>query len=101
MSSFVEIVRGIFPKRKMRPGSVSIHGPIEKEEDELFLRIPLAVGGKELIGYTKGIGRVDGDFLKIEVMPWMAEKLGVSEGTVMRVDNLTGEFRMQRYDENA
>jgi hypothetical protein len=29
-------------------------------------------------------------------MPWMADKLGVSEGTIMAVDNSTGEFRMQR-----
>jgi hypothetical protein len=75
---------------------VSIKGPIEKIDGKLMLLIPLAVGGRELAECTKGIGRVEGDFLKIEVMPWMADKLGVSEGTIMAVDNSTGEFRMQR-----
>ena len=75
---------------------VSIKGPLEKIDGKLVLQIPLAVGGRELADYTKGIGHVEGHFLKIEVLPWMAEKLGVSEGTVMSVDNITGEFRMQR-----
>lgn len=65
-----------------------------------MLSIPLAVGGRELIPYTKGIGWVEGYFLKVEIRPWMAEKLGVGEGTIMAVDNLTGEFRMQRYVES-
>ncbi|MDP1578831.1 MAG: hypothetical protein Q8M02_01045 [Candidatus Didemnitutus sp.] len=58
--------------------------------------IPLAVGGSDLIQCTKGIGVVDGHFLKIEVQPWMAEKLGISEGTIMSVDTTEGKFRMQR-----
>ena len=61
-----------------------------------MLRIPLVVGGRELSGCTNGIGRVEGDFLIVEMLPWMCEKLEVSEGTMMAVDNLTGEFRMQR-----
>ena len=75
---------------------VSIKGPLEKIDGKLMLQIPLAVGGRELADCTKGIGRIEGHFLKIEVLPWMAEKLGVSEGSVMAVDNTTGEFRMQR-----
>ena len=75
---------------------VSIKGPIEKIDGKLMLLIPLVVGGRELADCTHGIGRVEGDFLKIEVLPWMAEKLGVSEGTIMAIDNTTGEFRMQR-----
>ncbi len=77
---------------------VSIRGPIEREGGKLMLKIPLVVGGSDLIACTKGIGVVDGHFLKIEVQPWMANKLGVSEGTVMTVDNTEGEFRMQRAD---
>jgi hypothetical protein len=96
MSGFIEILSGIFPSRKKRAGSVSIHSPIERIDGKLMLQIPLAVGGRELAGYTKGIGRIEGHFLKIEIQPWMAEKLGVAEGTLMSVDNLTGEFRMQR-----
>ena len=78
---------------------VSIKGPLEKIDGKLVLQIPLAVGGRELADCTKGIGRVEGHFLQIEVLPWMAEKLGVEEGTVMSVDNITGEFRMQRATE--
>lgn len=78
---------------------VFIKGPIEMVEGRLILQIPLAVGGDELKECTKGIGHVEGQFLIIEILPWMAEKLGVSEGTIMAVDNSTGEFRMQRADE--
>lgn len=75
---------------------VSIKGPLEKIEGKLLLRIPLEVGGQTLIGCTKGIGHVDGDFLVIEILPWMIEQLGISEGDLLAVDNHTGEFRMQR-----
>jgi hypothetical protein len=75
---------------------ISIKGPLEKIGGKLMLQIPLAVGGRELADCATGIGRIEGQFLKIEVLPWMAEKLGLSEGTIMSVDNITGEFRMQR-----
>ena len=73
---------------------------MEAVEGKLVLKIPLAVGGQELIGCTSGIGRVEGEFLLIEILPWMAEKLGVSEGSIMAVDNLTGEFRIQAAPED-
>ncbi|MDB6092853.1 MAG: hypothetical protein JWM32_415 [Verrucomicrobia bacterium] len=75
---------------------ISIKGPLEKIDGKLLLQIPLAAGGRDLVDCTKGIGRVDGEFLKIEILPWMAGKHGVSEGTIMAVDNFTGKFRMER-----
>jgi hypothetical protein len=74
---------------------VSIKGPIESIDGQLALLIPLQMGGDELAKCARGIGEVEGDFLKIIILPWLAEKLGLSEGSLVRVDNDGGKFNIQ------
>lgn len=94
MHRFIASVRSLFSEKKKTNRSISIKGPIENESGKLMLRIPLAAGGAELANHTEGIGWIDGSFLKIEIKPWMAEKMGFAEGVLVRVDNLTGKFRI-------
>ena len=79
--------------RFMKP--ISIRGPVERVGDRLTLLIPLAVGGDELAKCARGIGEVEGEFLKIVILPWLAEKLGVAEGSMVHVDNDDGKFNIR------
>lgn len=74
----------------------SLRGPVEFENGELVLNIPLAAGGDQLIECSHGIGVADGEVLRIVIRAWLAEKLGVEEGTVMHVDNANGKFNIRR-----
>lgn len=80
----------------MKP--VSIQGPVERVGDQLGLLIPLAVGGDDLAQCTRGIGVVEGEFLKIVLLPWLLEKIGAAEGSVIHVDNNDGKFNMRLAD---
>lgn len=73
----------------------SIVGPVERDNAQLVLRIPLAIGGAELSKYAHGIGDVQGDFLVVTILPWLADKLGLSEGSVVTVDNADGKFNIR------
>ncbi len=74
----------------------SLRGPVEYEGGELVLNIPLAAGGDQLVASSRGIGVVDGAVLRIILRAWLAEKLGISEGDVVSVDNSDGKFNIQR-----
>jgi hypothetical protein len=74
---------------------ISIQGPIEKIDGKLTLMIPLAVGGQELFEYARGISVIEGEFLKVVIRDWLAEKLGISEGTLVDVDNEDGKFNIR------
>jgi hypothetical protein len=78
----------------------SLRGPVESIDGRLMLRIPLAAGGNELVACSRGIGESDGEFLSIHIMDWLAEKLGVSEGSIVAVDNANGKFNIRRADED-
>lgn len=65
----------------------------------MLLLIPLEAGGRDLAPSAKSIGRVDDGFLKVEILPWLAEKLEVHTGSIVVVDNLEGKFRITRTDE--
>ena len=80
---------------------VSINGPVEDVNGKLKLRIPLVVGGHELIESSRGIGAVEGDFLVITIPEWLAKKLGVLSGTVVNVNNKDGRFNIEVCGENA
>ncbi|MFZ0212983.1 MAG: hypothetical protein WBE20_13615 [Candidatus Acidiferrales bacterium] len=79
----------------MDDGVVSLKGPVEKVGGKLVLRIPLAVGGEELIQSARGISSVEGDYLVIEIRDWLAEKLGITEGSWVHVHNTDGKFHIQ------
>jgi len=73
----------------------SLTGPIEKIDGRLFLRIPLAAGGGELVECSRGISTVADDMLVVEILPWLAEKLKIGEGSLVTVDNHDGKFNIQ------
>ena len=82
----------------MEPSSeiISIEGPIELHGDQLALRIPLEAGRSGLAPLARGIGVVDGEFLIVVIKPWLAEKLNVTLGSLVVVDNKNGKFTITR-----
>lgn len=73
----------------------SLSGPVEKLDGQLFLRIPLAAGGNELVDCSRGIGSVANGMLIVEILPWLAEKLKICEGSLVTVDNRKGKFNIE------
>ena len=69
-----------------------LEGPVECINGDLILRIPLDEGGQDLVACSRGIGQIDGEFLNILIRPWLAEKMGIVEGSVVVVDNENGKF---------
>jgi hypothetical protein len=63
---------------------------------ELAIRIPLETYGAALAPFAKGIGEIDGEFLKVIIPPWLAEKLRIGAGSLVIVDNVNGNFTITR-----
>lgn len=59
-----------------------------------MLRIPLSSGGDMLKECTRGISEIQDDMLCIDIKEWLAQKLGVSEGSEVTVDNAGGKFNI-------
>jgi len=76
------------------PHPTSIKGPVELINGKLTLCIPLDAGGTELIDCSRGISVVEGDNLIVEIKDWLAKKLNVTEGSIVRVDNQYGKFNI-------
>ncbi len=76
----------------------SLQGPVEKIDGKLTLLIPLEAGGDEFVECSRGIGEVDGEYLRIVIPEWLASKLGIQEGTLVSVNNANGKFNMQPID---
>ncbi|MFL5563252.1 MAG: hypothetical protein ACJ79K_17435 [Gemmatimonadaceae bacterium] len=72
----------------------SLSGPVELVEGKLVLRIPTAEGGAQLAAAARGIGRIEDDELVVEILPWLATKLRIREGTIVAVDNRGGKFNI-------
>ena len=70
----------------------SLQGPVEVLDGGLVLRIPLDAGGADLAQSARGIAEVRDGLLVVRIPPWLAEQLGISAGTVVRVDNRDGKF---------
>ena len=87
------------PLSKEEARKISIGGPLESVDGKMLLLIPLDEGGRDLAPFAKGIGHVEDDCLKVEILPWLAEKLHVHVGSKIIVDNLEGKFRITRNDE--
>jgi hypothetical protein len=58
--------------------------------------IPLAAGGSDLIACSRGISEIDGDFLKVVIRPWLAQKVELVEGSLVVVDNIDGKFNIRK-----
>jgi len=71
-----------------------LDGPVERIDGQLVLRIPLDAGGDDLHDVARGISRIDGDCLEVRIPDWLAEKLGIWEGTIVTVDNRNGKFNI-------
>ena len=65
----------------------SLQGPVEKIEGKLTLFIPLEAGGDQFIECSRGIGEVEGDYLRITIPEWLAGILRIEEGSIVSVDN--------------
>jgi hypothetical protein len=78
------------------PDYISLEGPIETVDGQLVLRIPLEAGGDKLAPFARGIGEVADGFLSVIIQPWLAEKLRVSAGSLVFVDNKDGKFTITR-----
>ena len=76
-------------------GTVSLTGPVERVDGELTLRIPLEAGGAALAPAAARIGTVDEKYLSIVIKPWLAEQLGISEGSLVDIDNIDGRFNIR------
>lgn len=79
---------------------ISIEGPVERVGANLMIRIPLSAGGDQLAPLARGIGRIEGDFLRVIIQPWLAEKLRIGEGSLVVVDNKNGKFTITRSASN-
>lgn len=75
---------------------VSLERPVEIVDGELAILIPLEAGGAALAPFAKGIGKIDGEFLKVVIQPWLAEQLRIGAGSLVIVDNVNGTFTITR-----
>jgi hypothetical protein len=75
---------------------ISLTGPIEFADGGLRLAIPLDVGGAELADVAGKIGRIENGFLIVEILPWLAEKMNIGEGSLVTVDNEGDKFNITR-----
>ena len=78
--------------------TVSLQGPVEQIDEQLVLRIPIEAGGKELHQCCKQISTIEGGYLKIVIPDWLAAKLGLEEGSLVRVDNGDGKLNLTAVD---
>ena len=78
------------------PDYVSLQGPVELEGEQFVLRIPMEAGGAELANAARGIGRIDGSDLVVSIPVWLTQKLGISEGSLVIVDNRDGKLNITR-----
>ena len=45
---------------------------------------------------AKRIGEIDGEFLKVVIQPWLAEKLRIATRSLVIVDNANGKFSLAK-----
>lgn len=76
----------------------SLEGPVEMVNRQLMLLIPLSAGGDRFIECARGIGEIEGDYLKVVIPDWLAETLKIQEGSQVTVDNKDGKFNIHPVD---
>jgi hypothetical protein len=75
---------------------LSLLGPIEREDDTLVVRSPLDGGGEQISLVARGISAVDGDDLVSTIPHWLAQKIDVSKGTEVYVDDRNGKLNITK-----
>jgi hypothetical protein len=73
---------------------VSIKGPVLRVGGKFTLLIPLEAGGNDLINCSHGIAEIEGEDLKVTIQDWLADKMGLEEGSLVQVDNDDGKFNI-------
>jgi hypothetical protein len=86
--------------RRPKSEVVSVEGPVESVDGQLAILIPLQAGGAALAPLAKGIGEIDGEFLKVVIRPWLAEGLRIEAGSLVIVHNTNGKFTIIRSSSN-
>jgi hypothetical protein len=71
-----------------------LQGPVEVLNGELVLTIPVSAGGRELAAAARGISEVRNEHLTVRIPAWLAQKLGIHEGSIVQVDNQGGKFNI-------
>lgn len=74
---------------------ISLEGPVLLVDGELMLLIPLTDGGAAFVKRARGIGEVQGEYLKVVIPEWIARMLRVEEGDRVTVSTAGGEFGYQ------
>ena len=87
-------------KRNCMKPITSVEGPVELIDGE-HVAYPLEVGGGMLIESSRGIGEVEGEFLKVDVSAWLAEKLGFTNSSIVTVDNADRKFNLRLRDSES
>jgi hypothetical protein len=75
-------------------GVTSLEGPVEKIDGKFTLRIPLAAGGSRFVSCARGISRVEDGYFVFVIHDWMVEKLNITEGCRVEVNNKEGLFNI-------
>jgi hypothetical protein len=79
-------------RRFRHSAPVSLEVRVEKMDGQLTLLIPLEAGGNELIECSRGIGEIAGEDLKVTIPDWLSDKMGLEEGSLVRIDNKDSKF---------
>ena len=77
---------------------ISLRRPIEREDGKLVIRIPLDAGGERLQLVARGISEIDGDDLLVTIPYWLAQKIQISEGSEVYVDDRWGKFNITKVE---
>jgi anaerobic selenocysteine-containing dehydrogenase len=73
----------------------SLSGPVDLVDGRLMLQIPLEHGGDQFVAVSRRIGTVVGDELHVTIPDWLAQKLGIVDGTIVDIDNRDGKFNIR------
>lgn len=71
---------------------VQVEGPLELIGGRWLLRIPLDVGGRQLISLTEGIATIVGETLEIQLPENLVRNLSLKEGQHVWVTSNGAEF---------
>ena len=74
----------------------SVQGPVERRDNRLILRIPLDAGGDKLQVVARANSFVEGDSLVVLLPDWLAQRMGIGEGSEVYLDDRWGKLNIAR-----
>ena len=75
---------------------MSLQGPVERRENRLVLRIPLDAGGDKLQLVARATSFVEGRNLVVLLPEWLAQRMGIGEGSEVHIDDRWGKLNIAR-----